>query len=107
MWSARCRMLHPGRTTGIVSRKVASDEYAEELKRTEMEHLPASKMLYKGLPSSKKKELLGLWLIAFPTREDTFLDRWLTKTPDLNRPRNKSGGRREERMKHLTRRRTR
>ena len=67
MWSARYQMLHPGRTTGIASRKVASGEYAEELKRTEKKHLPVSRMLNGGLPSSTRKELLGLWLVAFPT----------------------------------------
>ena len=45
MESAHCKMLHPGRTTGITSHKVAADEYADELKRTGMKHLPVSKML--------------------------------------------------------------
>ena len=32
MWSARCRMIHPGRATdNIAPRKVAADEHAEAL----------------------------------------------------------------------------
>ena len=51
MCSAHRRTIHPGRATGISSRKVAADEYTETLQRTERKHTPVLKMLYMELLS--------------------------------------------------------
>ena len=41
IWAARCRMIHPCGTTGISSRKDASDEYAATLERSYETKTPA------------------------------------------------------------------
>ena len=95
MWSARCKMLHSGRATGTASRKVASDECADELKRTEIKHLPVLKMLYRGLPSSKRKDFFTCGLpLSPPGRTPPWIYGSLRRL-GLNRPRNKSGERRK------------
>ena len=86
MWSVCCRVIHPGWTTGISSRKVAADEYAETFQRMERKHTPVSRMLYIGLPSSKRRALIEQLLIALPIRKDTSMDVWLTKTPQYEQP---------------------
>ena len=43
--------------------------------------MPISEVLYRKLPSPKRKELRALWSLAFRTQKDTFMDGWLNKTP--------------------------
>ena len=43
--------------------------------------MSVSKLQYRGLPPSKRKDLRTLWSLAFRTREDTFMDGWQNKTP--------------------------
>ena len=40
-----------------------------------------SRVQYREPPSSRRKDLLALWSLAFRTQKDTFLDGWLNKTP--------------------------
>ena len=54
--------------------------------------MPISKVLYQGLPSSRKNDLRILWSIAVPTRGNTYLYIWLKRRPGLSRPQNTSGG---------------
>ena len=46
MWTARCRMIHTGRTESASSRKAAADEYAAKLLRTKRGNLPITKRIY-------------------------------------------------------------
>ena len=50
MWTARCRVMHPGGTSGVSQRTTAADEYASETQRTKRKSMPVSLMTYKGLP---------------------------------------------------------
>ena len=43
--------------------------------------MPISRVLYRELPSSRRKDLRTLWSLAFRTRKNIFLDGWLNKTP--------------------------
>ena len=81
MWAARCRMIHPDGTTGSSPRKFAADEYAATLERTRRKHLPVTKRIYMGLPTSKWKATIERWEFAFPTPVAGPLDSWLTSTP--------------------------
>ena len=49
MWATRCRMIHPGGTTAIHSRKMASDEYTGELGRSGRNLMPITRRAYMGL----------------------------------------------------------
>ena len=53
-WTARCRMIHPGRTEIASSRKATADEYAATLLRTGRKHLPITKRIYMGLPARRR-----------------------------------------------------
>ena len=42
-WAARCRLVHPGGTVGLSSRKRATHEYASELTRTGQRLMPITR----------------------------------------------------------------
>ena len=43
MWAARCRMIHPGGTESVSSRRAAADEYVATLIRAGRKDLPTTK----------------------------------------------------------------
>jgi hypothetical protein len=96
MWAARCRLIHPGGTTGLSSRKAASDEYAAELKRTKRRHLPITKRAYLGLPARARRIYLRQWEFAFLTPTEGPLLAWAIRT---ERPANPTPGERREKRK--------
>ena len=79
VWAARCHMIHLGGTTGIHSRKMASNECTGKLGRSGWKLMPIARRPYMGLPSSKRKTLLAQWNIAFPARAKTFMGGSLTR----------------------------
>ena len=58
MSAARCRMIHPGGTTCISSRKGVPDKYAATLERTRRKHLPITRRVYMGPPTQRKTPLM-------------------------------------------------
>ena len=85
-WATRCRLVHPGGTTGSSSRKAVSDEYTATLERTKRKHLPIMKMVYMGLPTQRRKVLMRQWEVAFPTPKKDPLDAWITGTQRSVKP---------------------
>ena len=81
MWAARCRMIHPGGTTGISSRKAAAGKYAATLEHRKRKDLPVAKRVYMGLPTRRRKTMMQQWGIAFPTPAEAPLYSWVTRTP--------------------------
>ena len=73
-WATLYRMMYPGGTTGTSPRKADVDEYAATLERTERKHVHITKIVFMGLPSSKRKALMEQCDVAFPTRKVTPLD---------------------------------
>ena len=58
MWTARCRVMHPGKTTGMSQRTTAADEYACETLRTKRKSMPVCLLTYKGLAFQLRRGLL-------------------------------------------------
>ena len=58
VWAARCRMIHPGRTERVPSRKAAADEYAATLLRTKRKNLPITKRVYMRLPARRRRDMM-------------------------------------------------
>ena len=94
MWTVRCRVVHPGGTTGESQGKTAADEYASEIQRTKRKAMPVSILAYKGLPFQNRRALLGEWLIAFSPQAETLLDSYFTRTPRPAPPRGRRNSRR-------------
>ena len=53
IWATSCRIVHPGEAAGSTPRKAAADEYAATLEQTKRKHMPITKRVYMGLPTSK------------------------------------------------------
>ena len=58
MWAARCRMIPPGRTESVSSRKAAADEYAAKLLRAGRKDLPITERIYMELSTRSRRCML-------------------------------------------------